>query len=78
MPKQVISLAYTQDIKFDLPKGIDLDDDETWTYFDKWGTLFITNLKTGEKIELKGEIEEPDYKFSDGSRIYEEDSDSEE
>jgi hypothetical protein len=78
MPKQVIYLSYSVHIKFDLPKGIDLNDEETWTYIDKWGTLIITNLKTGEKIELEGEIEEPDYKFSNDVDIYETDSDSEE
>jgi len=78
MPKQVIYLAYTTNIKYDLPKGIDLNDKETWTYFDKWGKLVITNLKTGEHIELEGEIGEPDYKYSNDSHIYEEDSDSEE
>ena len=53
MSKQIVYLHYRNTLEFEIPKGIDLEDKETYSYHDKWGTLYIKNLKTGEEIELQ-------------------------
>jgi len=53
MSQQIVYLHYRNTVEFEIPKGIDLEDKETYSYHDKWGTLYIKNLKTGEEIELE-------------------------
>jgi len=55
MSQQIVYLHYRNTLEFEIPKGIDLEDKETYSYHDKWGTLYIKNLKTGEEIELEAD-----------------------
>jgi hypothetical protein len=77
MTKQCLTAYYKSSIKFNVPKGIDLNDTDTYSYDVKWGTLYIHNLKTDEIIELEGTMYEPDYKYDDDTNIGEVDSDME-
>ncbi len=72
---QVIG-TYTNLIYWNIPKSIDLNDKETYRYYDKYGTLYITNIKTGKKWEIKGQLCEGDYKRCDNLE-YEEHTDNE-
>ena len=79
MPKQTITVMYTTYITYDVPKGIDLNDEDTYSYRDRWGTIYIDNLKTGETITIKvATSEHTDNKEADYIELNEEDSDSEE
>jgi hypothetical protein len=54
MSKKIVRGYYSTELIWKVPDGIDLEDEETYEYFDKWGTLLIRNKKTGQewKIEL--------------------------
>jgi hypothetical protein len=63
MPKQVIRGEYTDYVEWKVPAGIDLEDTETYEYEDRWGVLYITNKKTGQKWEIEAHREsEHDHK----------------
>jgi hypothetical protein len=55
MPKQVLFGAYTNEYRWKVPKGIDLLDEETYNYYNRYDMLFILNKKTGEKVEIEGQ-----------------------
>jgi hypothetical protein len=59
--------TYHMDITWKIPEGIDLDDKETYEYHDRWGTLYIDNIKTGERVAMVegGDICEDNNKFAD-------------
>ena len=66
-PKKTIvkGMIHTEVI-WKVPAEIDLDDTETYEYYDRWGTLYINNLKTGERVaEIEIDHEECDRKFCD-------------
>lgn len=63
--RRVVRGSYTTEIYWKIPEGMDLDDEETYQYGDKWGTLYITNKKTGEELEIEGETIESDQKRCD-------------
>ena len=58
--------TFSTDIKWKVPEGIDLNDKETYEFGDKYGTLWINNLKTGATYEVEAyEETQHDYKRSD-------------
>lgn len=59
MSYQKVTGNYTVSFNWIVPAGIDLNDTETYNYWDKWGVLYIKNEKTGEIVEVEkdGEIE---------------------
>lgn len=63
--RRVVMGQYTTEIYWKIPEGMDLDDEETYQYGDKWGRLYITNKKTGEELEIEGETIESDQKRCD-------------
>ena len=70
-PRMIVRGIYTKEIVWVIPKGMDLEDEKTYSFADKWGTLYITNLITGEETELNGEELDCDCKYSQNRRIEE-------
>jgi hypothetical protein len=70
-PRMIVRGIYTKEIIWVIPKGMDLEDEKTYSVADKWGVLYITNLITGEETELNGEELDCDYKYSQKRHIEE-------
>lgn len=68
-PLLVVRGVNTREIFWKIPAEIDLDDQETYEYGDKWGTLYITNKKTGQEWELEAKGGEEDFKRCDETHI---------
>ncbi len=62
MPKQIVFGAYTNEYRWKVPKGIDLLDEETYEYYNRYDTLYIRNKKTGEEVQIEGQ------EYADGKR----------
>jgi hypothetical protein len=79
MPKQIVVGCYSTDIKWKVPKGIDLNDKGTYEFWDKYGTLYIRNLKTEVIIEVESYEESAhDHKRADSVCVTDSEDDSEE
>lgn len=61
-PLLVVRGVNIRELYWRIPAEIDLDDQETYEYGDKWGTLYITNKKTGQEWELEAKGGEEDFK----------------
>lgn len=68
-PLLVVRGVNTRELYWKIPAEIDLEDQETYEYGDKWGTLYITNKKTGQEWELEGKGGEEDFKRCDETHI---------
>nr|WPF46626.1 MAG: hypothetical protein [Lake Baikal virophage 7] len=68
-PLLVVRGVNTRELFWAIPAEIDLDDQETYEYGDKWGTLYITNKKTGQEWELEAKGGEEDFKRCDETHI---------
>lgn len=53
MSRQVVRGEYTNYIEWKVPAGIDLEDESTYQYGDRWGILYITNKKTGQEWKIE-------------------------
>jgi hypothetical protein len=49
---QVVIGVYTTELCWNIHSGINLYDTDTYEYCDKYGTLYITNKKTGQEYEI--------------------------
>ena len=68
-PLLVVRGVNTRELYWKIPAEIDLDDQETYEYGDKWGTLYITNKKTGQEWELEAKGGDEDFKRCDETHI---------
>jgi len=78
MPQQRLRGSYTQEYHWKVPKGIDLNDEETYEYFNRWDVLFIKNKKTGVEIQIESFISGGDGKRAEQFDVedgYDSDSD---
>jgi hypothetical protein len=75
-PAKVVRGSYCSEIVWKIPEGIDLTDKETYQYEDVWGVLWITNKKTGEIIQVEGDMFEHDQKRCDKLELCDADSDA--
>lgn len=59
---QVVRGHFNVEFIWKVPAGINLRDTETYEFGDKWGVLYIENMKTGEKWDIEEKDEEDDFK----------------
>lgn len=59
---QVVRGHFNVEFVWKVPAGINLRDTETYEFGDKWGVLYIENMKTGEKWDIEEKDEEDDFK----------------
>lgn len=52
-PVQKVSGCYAGDAEWFVPRGIDLEDYDTYEYWTRWGTLYIKNKITGDTIHVE-------------------------
>lgn len=50
---QKVAGCYSGDAEWFVPDGIDLEDEETYEYWIRWGTLYIKNKITGDTIHVE-------------------------
>jgi len=68
-PRFAVRGVNTREIYWKIPAEIDLEDTETYEMGDKWGTLYITNKKTGQEWEIEGFDGDNDFKRCDETHI---------
>lgn len=73
---QVVRGYFSTEFTWRVPDGINLRDTETYEFGDKWGVLYISNLKTGEEIQIESYDEsEGDFKRAHDLEIEDRDAD---
>jgi hypothetical protein len=50
--RQIVKGYFSTEFVWRVPKGINLHDEETYEFGDKWGVLYISNKKTKEQHEV--------------------------
>lgn len=74
---QVVRGYFSTEFTWRVPDGINLRDTETYEFGDKWGVLYISNLKTGEEIQVETYDEsESDFKRAHDLEIEDRDADN--
>jgi len=76
MEQQQVRGGFTTEFYWKIPKGIDLNDEETYEYYQQGNILYLSNKKTGEEWEIEAYYEqEHDFRTCDYLEVEEADSD---